>query len=191
MTLSRRHLTPQGLTDETAQQSPVGWVATAPRSHAPNHPIAMHSTFLLLVLAFTIGACSTPPRDTPEDDVSTVPLDEPFTVELGEQVALGDKGVVLRFDGVASDNRCPAAVTCIQAGEATAQFTLLEADRPDMPLALQIDGLVTEVQDIDRYQFQTVDRFVAALLLLQPYPGLAGEQDLPVTATLEVRTLTR
>jgi len=159
----------------------------------------MRFAFLLLALVLTAGACSNPPRDEPmtdddsmvEDEQRRVMLDEPFTVEAGETVLLDDTGVTVRFDEVISDNRCPADVNCVQAGEASARFTLLEAERDNMPVTLRIDGGLMEVQDMERYQFQTVDRFVAALLLLQPYPGVNGEEEMPMTATLEMRRLTR
>ncbi len=151
----------------------------------------MRSTLLLFAFAFAVGACSSPPRDMPEEDLPTVPLDEPFTVELGEQVALGDEGIVLRFDAVSSDNRCPADVSCIQAGEAVAQLTLLEDEGPDLPFTLTADGLVIELPAPEQVQFKPVGRFSVALYLLQPYPGVAEQQGMPVTATLEVRRTVR
>ncbi len=158
---------------------------------------AMRLACLLLALALTAGACSNPPRDEPTDgdpmtdDPAEAMLSEPFTVEAGEAVRIADGSVTVRFDEVVSDNRCPVDVTCVQAGEAVARFTFIEDSRPDTPLTLRIDGGVTEVLDIDRYQFEQVNRFVAALLLLQPYPGVEDEEDLPMTATLEVRQLIR
>ncbi len=165
----------------------------------------MRFALLLLALILTAGACSNPPRDEPMmdademmDDESTrgdeprqVALDEPFAIEAGETVRLAEDGATIRFDEVSSDNRCPANVNCVQAGEATARFTLLETERDDIPFTLKINGGVMEVQDMERYQFERADRFVAALLLLQPYPGLDGEGDMPMTATLEMRRLMR
>ena len=89
-----------------------------------------------------------------------------------------------------SASRCPANATCVWEGEATAHFTLYE-DGEATPFTLTMPGLVTEVQDMERYQFQRVGRFVAALLLLQPYPELAEEEGMAPTATLELRRLTR
>lgn len=159
----------------------------------------MRFACLLLALVLTAGACSNPPHDesmtdrdvTMDDEPRQVMLDEPFTLESGAMVRLADTGVMIRFDEVVSDNRCPANVNCVQAGEARAQFTLLEAERDAMPVTLRIDGGVTEMQDMERYQFERADRFVAALLLLQPYPGLDTEEEMPMTATLEIRQLTR
>jgi hypothetical protein len=161
----------------------------------------MHSSLLLLALVLTAGACATPPNDAAVMDDAptsrsgseerTVPLDEPFTVEVGERVLLANEGgAALQFNGVTNDSRCPANATCVRAGEAFANFTLYE-DGNARPFELEIEGLVMEVQDIERYQFQTVDRFVAALLLLQPYPGLDEEEEMPVTATVEMRRLMR
>lgn len=160
----------------------------------------MRSALLLFALVLTAGACASPPNhdavmaDAPTSrsgsTVVTVPLDEPFTVQLGETVALADEDATVRFDSVVRESRCPANVTCVRAGEAVAHFTLVE-DGDATPFELEIEGFVMEVQDVERYQFQTADRFVAALLLLQPYPGLAEEEGMPTTATLEMRRLMR
>ncbi|MEM1043136.1 MAG: hypothetical protein AAGI91_10960 [Bacteroidota bacterium] len=161
----------------------------------------MRSLFLLLALVLGAGACSNPPRDEPPDDAAMedeVPMEgtaeamtgEPFAVEAGSTVRLTEEGVSVRFDEVVSDNRCPANVNCVQAGEAQVRFTLVDTGQGDIPFTLQIDGGITEVQDIERYQFERADRFVVALLLLQPYPG-HGEDEMPMTATLEMRRLTR
>jgi hypothetical protein len=120
----------------------------------------------------------------------TAPLDEPFMLQVGETVTLADEDATVRFDSVMRESRCPASATCVRAGEAIAHFTLVE-DGDATPFELEIEGFVTEVQDMERYQFQKVGRFAAALLLLQPYPELAEEEGMPTTATLEMRRLMR
>lgn len=161
----------------------------------------MRAFCLLLALVLTAGACATPPNDAAvmadtsdtrsgEQAIQQVATDEPFTLQRGEKALLADEDAEVRFDSVTSDSRCPANATCIRAGEAFAHFTLIE-DGNATPFTLEIEGLVMEVQDMERYQFQKVGRFTAALLLLQPYPELADEAGMPTTATLEMRRLMR
>lgn len=153
----------------------------------------MRSALLLLALALTAGACSNTTEVVVEDTTSAkhVRLGERFTLRLGETALVAEDGTTIRFDRVAEDSRCPADVDCIREGEAYAHFTLQEDGVAPQPLRLEIAGFVTEVQDIERYQFQTAGRYVVALLLLQPYPGLAREAEMAPTATLEMRHLTR
>jgi hypothetical protein len=160
----------------------------------------MRPPLLLLALVLTAGACATPPNNAAvmADDTTSrsgspagaVELDAPFTVQVGETVALADENATVRFDSVVRESRCPANVTCVRAGEALARFTLVDGEET-VPFELEIEGFVMEVQDMERYQLQRVGRFVAALLLLQPYPEHAEEAGMPTTATLEMRRLMR
>ena len=162
----------------------------------------MRVFLLLFAFVLSAGACSTPPSDTMTADssdtrsgeqaVKRVATDEPFALQRGERARLTDdtEDVEVRFDSVTSDSRCPANATCVRAGEAYAHFTLFENGNAT-PFTLEIQGFVMDMEDKDRYQFERVDRFVAALLLLQPYPELAEEADMPLTATVEMRRLMR
>jgi hypothetical protein len=47
-----------------------------------------------------------------------VPLDEPFTLAIGESVAVSAASFVIQFTGVTGDSRCPADAVCIQGGDA-------------------------------------------------------------------------
>lgn len=153
----------------------------------------MRSTLLLLAIALTAGACSNTTEVAVQDTASAkhVRLDEPFRLQRGETALVAEDGTTVRFDSVAADSRCPSDVDCVRAGEAFAHFTLTEDGVAPRSLRLEIEGFVTEVQDIERYQFQTAGRYAFALLLLQPYPGLAEEEGMPVTATVEMRHITR
>lgn len=148
---------------------------------------------LLAALTLTAGACSSPNGVAVEAVSVTkhVPLHEPFRLQQGETALLADDGATIRFDSVAADSRCPADVDCVRPGEAVAHFTLTDEGLDPVPFTLKIAGLVTEVQDMEHYQLQQVDRFTMALLLLQPYPGLTAEAAMPPTAMLEVRQTMR
>lgn len=156
---------------------------------------------LLLALFLTAGACSTSEPmvsdssstepSTGEQPMQQIALSEPFAIEHGEKARFPEDEVEIRFDRITNDSRCPADVDCVRAGEATAHFTLIEADGTEKPFTLEIGGFVMEMQDMEAYTFEQVDRFSIALLLLQPYPGLTNEEGMPVTATVEMRRTMR
>jgi hypothetical protein len=47
-----------------------------------------------------------------------VPLDEPFTLGVGEKAAVSGAGLTVEFNRVSGDSRCPADALCIQGGDA-------------------------------------------------------------------------
>lgn len=48
----------------------------------------------------------------------SVPLDEPFTLAIGESATVSGADFVLEFTGVTGDSRCPMDALCIQGGDA-------------------------------------------------------------------------
>ena len=70
----------------------------------------MHRLLLLFSLA-TIGCGDTVVGPA-------VPLDEPFTLAIGESAAVSATSFVIQFTGVTGDSRCPADAVCIQGGDA-------------------------------------------------------------------------
>lgn len=68
----------------------------------------------LPILAFCIAPALAAPL---------VPLGDPFHVRHGESVELTN-GVNLKFIGVTSEQRCPAGVSCLWAGEAVVEIEL-------------------------------------------------------------------
>lgn len=65
------------------------------------------------------GAC-TPVRS----DVPTVPPNTDFAVAVGSVARLQDSDLLVRFDTVTEDSRCPQDVTCVWEGNATALVTI-------------------------------------------------------------------
>jgi hypothetical protein len=55
-------------------------------------------------------------------------LGEPFTLRVGESVAVEDAGVTVSFEKVARDSRCPKDVTCIRAGEAVVHLAVASGE---------------------------------------------------------------
>ncbi|MGH7637001.1 MAG: hypothetical protein ACREOK_05060 [Gemmatimonadaceae bacterium] len=62
-------------------------------------------------------------------DVPTVPPDTDFDVAVGSIARLQDSDLLVRFDTVTEDGRCPQDVTCVWEGNATAVVTLDSAGK--------------------------------------------------------------
>ncbi len=61
--------------------------------------------------------------DTAGAAAAVVPLGETFSLAVGESATIDGEDLVLTFDGVPRDNRCPKDVQCIVAGAATVVLT--------------------------------------------------------------------
>jgi hypothetical protein len=71
------------------------------------------ATVLTLVLGF--AACGTPP-ETPS--APHVALGEEFTLKTGQTASVAEGALIVRFESVSNDSRCPRGVTCIWEGDA-------------------------------------------------------------------------
>ena len=61
---------------------------------------------------------------------AALPYGTPFTLGVGASSAVGDEGLVLGFEGVLADSRCPTGVWCFWPGDAAAALWL---EIPDCP----------------------------------------------------------
>jgi hypothetical protein len=64
-----------------------------------------------IVLAVFVGACAGAAQRPSA-------LDEDFELSAGRSVRVADADLLVRFDRVANDSRCPSDVKCITAGDA-------------------------------------------------------------------------
>jgi hypothetical protein len=69
--------------------------------------------FLLAASLSMLTACAAAPPSRPP-----VKAGEEFTLALGESVGIEQKGVLLSFDKVIDDSRCPMNARCIWEGNA-------------------------------------------------------------------------
>jgi hypothetical protein len=75
---------------------------------------------LLGALALSsLAACAASPASA-----STVVLDRDFDLGAGESARLEGSDLVVRFEAVTRDSRCPVDVTCITAGDAVVRLSL-------------------------------------------------------------------
>jgi hypothetical protein len=76
------------------------------------------------LLAIMLFAACAPLAGAPAqaaEQTTSVSLNQPFTLKVGASASVGTGRVLVRFERVLKDSRCPADVQCIQAGEAVVQ----------------------------------------------------------------------
>lgn len=86
--------------------------------------MAMRIVRAAAVFVLTTAACTSVRTGVP-----TVPPNTDFDVAVGSVARLQDSDVVVRFDTVTEDSRCPQDVTCVWEGNATAIVTLDSAGK--------------------------------------------------------------
>jgi hypothetical protein len=72
-----------------------------------------------ILLAAFVGACAAAQRPSA--------LNEDFELAAGRSIRVADTDLVVRFDRVERDSRCPADVNCITAGDAVVVLGLASA----------------------------------------------------------------
>ncbi len=111
---------------------------------------------VVAVWVVALAGCSTSAVTGP-----TVPLNQRFTLAVGETATVDRTAVRLQFVGVTGDSRCPADVVCIEGGDAVVEVRVTGSGSPTA------------------YQFHTGDAQRAqvvygalrvVLVELQPYP---------------------
>src|SRR5262245_11884411 len=107
---------------------------------------------LLVVIAVWSIACKN--ATGPDAVVGT-----PFQLKLGALQSLPDS-VMLRFDNVRSDSRCPIDAICIRAGEAIIAVTMMRGTGNE----------ARELQTVPAQSQFTYSKYVVRLTELQPYP---------------------
>lgn len=103
---------------------------------------------LLLVVVLTACTTQSGPQ-LPEADIF-VNAGQQFALRVGETAGVGTSlaVVLVRFNGVIQDSRCPVGVECITAGSATTLLSVQTAlNVQDVTLEVPPDGSVEVVVD--------------------------------------------
>jgi hypothetical protein len=113
---------------------------------------------MLLVLAFlTLGSCSSESPAT----ASEAPLDRDFDLPAGARAQIEGTDLVVEFQRVSSDSRCPEGVQCIHAGDATVRLMVRGGGATGGPLDLHTHD---EPKEAAR------GTYLVRLVTLRPYP---------------------
>lgn len=108
----------------------------------------------------------------------SVPVGRPFELRVGETVAVQDELLVLTFDRVSEDSRCPLGVLCIRAGDAQVELTAVRL--PDHRQAVLLYAGAERRPDT-----ATVEDFTLRLVELDPLQRM----DRPIAPSDYVATL--
>ena len=88
-------------------------------------------------------------------EVPTVPINTDFDVAVGGMARVQDSPLLVRFDTVTEDSRCPEDVECVWEGNATARVTVDSAGtsvvaefRTSQPGGLSLFGWTFELRGL-------------------------------------------
>jgi hypothetical protein len=102
-----------------------------------------------------------------------VPLGEPFALKWGHPGAVGATGVIVMFEGIVVDPRCPQGVTCEWEGPVAAEFTVYGPSGAPAHIVLTAhtdgEGSVLPPGD-DVVAADTAHGYTVTLLKVTPYP---------------------
>lgn len=89
----------------------------------------INSTWMLNISLFLLTACSSSTNTQLPDADFFVGEGQPFELRVGDTAGVSAPSafVLVRFDGVFSDSRCPVSTTCVDAGFATLSLTVQTA----------------------------------------------------------------
>lgn len=115
---------------------------------------------LLLLLLFACGDSILNPR---------VKIDEPFQLKYGQFKILQPDNLVITFEQLISDSRCPIGVVCFIAGDAEILLRLQKGNSDPTTIHLKI-GLRVTKKDTFAHQFVDALGYRFTLMELDPHP---------------------
>ena len=116
----------------------------------------MRSAIATFVALLACSACSSVGSAPP---VRTAP-GQPFSLRVGESAR--DGPLVIGFEGVTADSRCPKGERCIWAGDATVRVWLQQSDGPRRTHELHTAAIATQVENAPKHGLR--------LMRLDPVP---------------------
>lgn len=95
----------------------------------------MKRLWIIPALLLVLTACDSSSDTGPTADFF-VGEGQRFILRAADTAGVNGGQLVISFDNIRGDSRCPASVTCVQAGAATVELTIQSLDRQD---TVQID----------------------------------------------------
>ena len=111
----------------------------------------MRLVVAIALLALNSLACADNPS-APTD----VPVGQPFDLEAGHAARVGADALIIRFDRVPQDSRCPVDVQCFVAGDATVRLVLSGAGAAEATVELHTNAEPRSTSR-GRYEVELVD----------------------------------
>lgn len=106
------------------------------------------------------------------------PFGQPFDLNVGASLELGDDGLNAGFVGILEDSRCPEGVTCFWEGDAAAHLWLQVAGQARQEFVLHSASSLGQ-------QAIVLGDYTVRLVLVAPYPV----PDVPIEPDTYVVTL--
>ncbi|MDD1656926.1 MAG: hypothetical protein LUQ41_00485 [Methanomicrobiales archaeon] len=124
--------------------------------------VAMLRSFLVfvLILSILVAGCAG------NQEAVTVRTGEVFTIGIGQSARIAGEDMVITFEEVIGDSRCPREVVCVWAGVAASRVRIIHLGTPSS-LVLNQPGLSEDAQETFGDYTLTFN--------LNPYPR-AGEE---------------
>jgi hypothetical protein len=132
----------------------------------------MKITDILLSIGFLLGfvACQTA---TPETSV-TAAVNEEFSLAPGQSAAVKGTDLILTFDSVLSDERCPSVVECAASGPVTVSLSVRQGNGTPIDFTLQTftdqNGRSPNVQFEGVTNRAEVGDYLIRVARVTPYP---------------------
>ena len=106
------------------------------------------------------------PTGTPAAPAPQAALGRNFDARVGGRVEITGASVVLTFERVVEDSRCPTSVTCITEGDAVVRLAIRGANAESATIDLH-----AQVPSLREHAFQ---QFTVRLVQLAPWPKDGG-----------------
>ena len=122
-------------------------------------PVPVRASLALAFVAaavFTATCATTPPDPSTPETVLDAPLGQEFTLRAAESVRIAGTALVLTFDRVTEDSRCPTDVNCIWAGNAVVRLATRVAGVTHGPIELHTTTADKRETPVDGYRVQLV-----------------------------------
>ena len=108
----------------------------------------------------TFSASALPtPSSIPADEQK---LDEPFSISIGQSASILSEDLKITFVNVTEDSRCPKSVTCVWAGQVSAEFSFDSEGSPLGQAVLTLGALTASEFNLGMYSLFLLD--------ITPYP---------------------
>ena len=113
-------------------------------------------TFVAAAAVSAASCATTPPDPSPQEAAREVSLGQEFPLRAAEPVRIAGTDLLIAFDRVTEDSRCPVNVTCVWAGNAVVRLTARVAGAARGNLELHTTTADKREAAVDGFRVQLV-----------------------------------
>jgi len=130
--------------------------------------IKISNLFIACTTFFLLLACSQKEEKLPLVDDK---LGETLTLKIGEVVEVNGEALIVTFDKIIDDSRCPTGVDCFWEGQAEVNLLVNQTKEVVVIMRAEHEALAKD----------TLDNFVFTLLTVNPSPTFRSEKQLEIS----------